>query len=265
MIVTVSFIFQTFCLAQTAEPSANAITTMQQLRPAEQQKKWGYVNPVGKFAIPPQFESAGPFSEGVAAVEVEGRFGYIAPDGHVVIEPKYFWAGPFSDGHAWVLTSKPRAPLGTGEYGIVLFGRFTFIDHSGREVRAPFWAEHISSFSEGLAAVRPGKIYGGCSEKVGYLNTKGEWRIKPQFDDARDFTDGLAPVNRGGKCYAGGKWGYIDTDDTLAIPFQYDYATTFSNGHACVREAAQWKIIDKTGQGSPVTERECFEQLGKSP
>lgn len=109
-------------------------------------------------------------------------------------------------------------PLGTGEYGFALFGQGTYIDHSGREVRRPFLVEQVSNFSEGLAAVRPGKIFGGCSEKVGYLNTQGEWSIKPQFDGARDFSEGLAAVNRGGKCHMGGKWGYVDKNGKLAFP-----------------------------------------------
>jgi hypothetical protein len=30
---------------------------------------------------------------------------------------------------------------------------------------SPFFVEYVSGFSEGLAAVRPGKLVGGCTEK----------------------------------------------------------------------------------------------------
>jgi hypothetical protein len=228
------------------------------LTPKQQDSKWGYVDSSGKSVIPAQFDSAGEFSEGLAAVEVNKRFGYIAADGHFVIKPKYFRAGPFRDGFAWVVVRKRWTPLGTGEYGVALYGQVTYIDHTGREIRSPFSAEHVSNFSEGLAAVRPGKIFGGCSEKIGYLNTEGEWSIKPQFDEALDFSEGLAAVNRGGKCHMGGKWGYIDRDGTLVVPFQYDYAGQFSNGYACVEEAEQWKLIDKTGKAVPVEKNKCL-------
>jgi hypothetical protein len=228
------------------------------LKAAQQGGKWGYVDPVGTFVIPPRFDSADPFSEGVAAVELNKRFGYIGTDGHFVIQPKYFRAGPFTEGFAWVCTKKPWAPLGTGEAGFAVFARVTYIDHFGREIRRPFSAEYVSNFSEGLAAVRPGAIFGGCSEEVGYLNTKGEWTIKPQFDDARAFSEGLAAVNRGGKCHMGGKWGYIEKDGAVAIPFQYDFAGQFRDGHACVEEAGQWKLIDARGSGSPVEKSECL-------
>ena len=91
--------------------------------PLEQGGKWGYVDQAGKFVIAPQFDSADPFSEGMAEVELNGRLGWISTDGHFVIQTKYFKAGPFKEGLAWVLTRKPWTPLGTGEYGIGLFVR----------------------------------------------------------------------------------------------------------------------------------------------
>jgi hypothetical protein len=241
-------------LSQTPDGEADNTS----LKPAQQDGKWGYVGPSGKFLIPPQFESAGNFSEGRAAVELNARFGYISPNGQFVIQPRYFRAGPFKDGFAWVVTRKPLTPFGTGEYGVALYGHVTYIDHSGRELMRPFSAEYVSNFSEGLAAVRPGKIFGGCSEKVGYLNTRGHWAIKAQFDEARDFSEGLAAVNQGGKCHMGGKWGYIDKDGKVAIPLQYDFASQFENGHACVKEAGTWKLIDAKGNGVPVKENECL-------
>jgi hypothetical protein len=228
------------------------------LKPAQQGGKWGYVDPTGKFIIAAQFDSADLFSEGAAAVELNKRFGYIGTDGHVAIQPKYFRAGPFKEGFAWVMTRKPWTPFGTGEYGFVArLGQGTFIDHSGREVRRPFPIAGISNFSEGLAAVRPGKVSEGYSGKVGYLNGDGKWSIKPQFDEAHDFSEGLAAVNQGAKGHMGGKWGYIDKDGTLVIPARYGYAGQFKNERACVEEAEHWKLIGTKGNATPVEKNEC--------
>lgn len=38
---------------------------------------WGFINDRGKYVIPPQFEDAGSFSEGLARVQVDGKYGYI--------------------------------------------------------------------------------------------------------------------------------------------------------------------------------------------
>ncbi len=246
------------CAAQVSLPLPPGKELDKAPEPAQQGGKWGYVDQAGRYLISPQFDFATSFSEGAAAVEVNHRFGYISGDGHFVIPPKYFRAGPFKEGFAWVVTRKPWTPLGTGEVGIALYGQVTYIDHFGREIRRPFSAEHVSNFSEGMAAVRPGKIFGGCSEKVGYLNTRGDWSIKPQFDDALDFSEGLAAVNPGGKCHMGGEWGYIDKDGKMAIPFQYDFAGQFKNGHACTEEAGQWKLIDAKGNGATVNKNECL-------
>lgn len=227
------------------------------LKPAQQGTKWGYIDPEGRFAISPKFDWADTFSEGVAAVEINKRFGYIGPDGHFVIQPKYFDAGPFKDGLALVSVNKPVTPLGTGEYGVVMFAHFTYIDRSGREIRSPFSVEYAGNFSDGLAAVKPGVTWGGC-RKGGYLNATGQWAITPQFDEVGDFSEGLAAVNRGSKCHFGGKWGYVDKDGTMAIPFRFDYAGQFKNGSACVEEGKQWKLIDANGKSTPVEKSECL-------
>jgi hypothetical protein len=221
------------------------------LKPRQLDTKWGYVDTNGQFVIAPQFDEATSFSEGLAVVQQNKKFGYIGSDGHFAIQPKYYAAGPFKEGFAWVMTKKAFNLFGTGEAGMPLFARFTYIDRTGKEIRQPFYAEHVSNFSEGLAAVRPGKTLGGCSEKIGYLSTKGEWSIKPQFDDADDFSEGLAAVNDGAKCHMGGKWGYIDKEGKVVLPLKYAFAAQFKNGRTCVQEEAQWKLIDSKGNGTP--------------
>ena len=69
------------------------------------------------------------------------------------------------------MTRKPLTPLGAGEYGFALFGQVTYIDHSGHQMLHPFSAEHVSNFSDGLAAVTTGKnIWRMLVRKSVYLN-----------------------------------------------------------------------------------------------
>jgi hypothetical protein len=42
------------------------------------------------------------FSEGLAAVEVDGKFGYIDTTGQFVLPPRFRWAGSFTDSLASV-------------------------------------------------------------------------------------------------------------------------------------------------------------------
>lgn len=50
---------------------------------------WGYVDKMGEYVIPPSFEAAEIFSEGLAAVKIGGKWGFIDQTGNVVIEPSY--------------------------------------------------------------------------------------------------------------------------------------------------------------------------------
>ncbi len=54
--------------------------------------------------------------------------------------------------------------------------------------------------------------------------------ITPQYEDARNFAEGLAAVKRGDK------WGYIDQSGDVRIGFQYDRAHSFSEGKALVEK-----------------------------
>ena len=65
--------------------------------------KWGYLDPEGKWAIPPRFERANVFHGGLAAAkEPGGKWGYLKPDGSWGLEPKYTKARAFTDGLAAV-------------------------------------------------------------------------------------------------------------------------------------------------------------------
>ena len=52
--------------------------------------------------------------------------------------------------------------------------------------------------------------------KWGYLDSVGEIRIKPQYEEVCAFFNGLAGVKKRGK------WGFIDKQNSAVIPFDYD-------------------------------------------
>lgn len=62
--------------------------------------KWGYINNSGKTLIKPQFDAADPFSEGMAAVKLNGKWGYIDKSGKIKIEPKFIANLEFKEGLA---------------------------------------------------------------------------------------------------------------------------------------------------------------------
>lgn len=64
--------------------------------------KWGYIDSTGKVVIPLQFSAAHNFSEGMAAVLIDGKLGYINKEGKVVIKPQFDEAQKFEGGKARV-------------------------------------------------------------------------------------------------------------------------------------------------------------------
>ncbi|MGD0008473.1 MAG: WG repeat-containing protein [Terriglobia bacterium] len=95
-------------------------------------------------------------------------------------------------------------------------------------------------------------VYSG--QKWGYIDTTGKYVIKPEFDYGWAFSEGLAQVNLGGKT------GFIDrTGRTVIAPQQFERSGDFSEGLAGVKVAGKWGFIDKTGKY--VIERQ-FESVG---
>jgi hypothetical protein len=109
------------------------------LIPAEQDKRWGFVNHSGDFVIPPQFDWASSFSEGLAPVLVENKYGFIDETGAVVIEPRYTDFGKFSEGLA-------RVKVGGGTVSHQVTSR-------AREIRNERW-RYIDRFGNTIIEVR---------------------------------------------------------------------------------------------------------------
>lgn len=116
--------------------------------------KWGFKNPAGQVSIPARFEEVQDFSEGLAAVKVNGLWGFINMTGRLVVNPKYFHVLNFSEGKAPVFNGRFGYINKTGvlvipmKFGVAqnfengvarVFngGEWTYIDHQGKPAPAP--------------------------------------------------------------------------------------------------------------------------------
>ena len=101
--------------------------------------------------------------------------------------------------------------------------------------------EYMGGFSEGLA-------YVSKDGKCGYIDGSGQMVIPASFDDAYEFSEGLAAVGFGdwNTC----KYGFIDQAGQMVIQPVYDDVnfTGFSEGLAAVKKGELWGFIDKTGK-----------------
>lgn len=182
-----------------------------------------------------KFNRKGDFSEGLARVEIDGKWGFINEKGELVIPCECDEVGCFYEGYAKVMIC---------EYGQIIshFSDFTkfvgydvwwFIDKSGKIISSAY--EEIESFSEGLAAVCRGGIWG-------FINERDKPVIPFEYDRADFFFEGLAAVQKDDK------WGFIDKSNKLVIPYEYDSFCGFNRGLSIVLKDGKWGMIDKTGR-----------------
>ena len=82
-------------------------------------------------------------------------------------------------------------------------------------------------------------------DKYGFIDKRGKFVLRPQFERARRFSEGLAPVKVGSR--RTGKWGFIDKTGKLVIKPQFDAAFRFSEGLAEVHVGKSTRYIDKAG------------------
>jgi len=177
-----------------------------------EKNKTGYINKKGELVIKFLHGYAGAFSEGLAAAMKEGsyKYGYIDKTGEWVLPPQFLKAGEFKNGAARVsiiLSNKSVCEIKRPKIVNEAPGRIlteSFLDENGLLKFKNLLNDDIVSFNvykcenppyrpyfhEGLAAASAER--GG---KCGYINTYGDWVIKPKYDTAFPFINGKAMVS----------------------------------------------------------------------
>jgi len=233
------------------------------LSPARIGENWGFIDANGAWAIPPTYWRVDQFSEGLAAVthHLKGyKFpkSYINRTGKNVIQfpDGLAQAEPFSEGLAAI------RPYGSSNAAPTL----GYIDRTGVVV-IPYQFAVGGRFREGLAAVVfDGKCFveardGGTRESApsghsanscggvapwitkrcgeGFIDRTG--KVVFHFQGVRDFSEGLAAVEQGGK------WGFINPKGEVRIELQFTEAGSFHEGLAAAKHDGKWGYLDSHG------------------
>lgn len=245
------------CLREHPRSFSEGVTLVQ-----ERDSYWHFIDRSGKEIIPESgtrfslvdYTEDCLFSEGLAGVQTSktysNRFGYIDHKGVMQIEPKFGKVKQFSEGFALVA----KFDTYPAKYG--------YIRKNGDWLIEPVY-DNAGSFKEGLAPVAVGtRAYvprKRASEpsilvsqelpssiklipKWGFIDTTGNIAIKQKFEDAREFSEGLAAVKENGF------WGFIDRNGEYVIKPKFEFVDSFSSGRALVRVADKYGYIDKEGE-----------------
>lgn len=218
--------------------------------------KWGFIDKKGNIVIEPQWDEAQSFSNGLAAISLNGKYGYINTSGQLIITPTWEYVSKFNEsGTAFVIQDMDNPEVGfintKGEYTattqytacrgygenlltVCQNGKWGFIDVNGNTIIEPQYTD-ASVFSNGLANV---EING-----VGaYINKEGNviWGPNEMFSQGvylGGFSDGFVRVGKN-KC------GIMDIDGNIIIDLEYDSCYQADNGLTLAQDGKTYYIYD---------------------
>jgi len=156
------------------------------------------------------------YSEGLAAVKIQGKWGFMDENFKIVITPKY--------------TEKLIYAFHNGYARFKQNGKVGLIDKTGNVILNAQYAE-LYEYSDGLLAF----FEGG---KWGYINLNGEVVIPAQYFSAENFTNGMAKVKTGpSEC------NLIDKNNQPIISKVYDL-NIFSDKIVGVDAKGGWGLVE---------------------
>ncbi len=199
---------------------------------------WGYIDFNGKIKIDPSFKNLpGLFYEGYALIaSSDGSIDYINKTGNEY-ERNYIEATDFQEGVAFAVKDD--------EYPCML-------DSKLEEVKVLEKVDKINIPSEGLICFK------NTRGKWGYMNKEFDIIIKPTYDAAYSFSDGLALIEKieydttGESKIEKVLLGFIDSEGNEVIKptSNLSIVRSFSEGMAAYSDAIGWGwgFIDKMGK-----------------
>ena len=217
---------------------------------------YGYIDRTAAVRIPLTLEYASDYSNGYAVVQLNNMKGAIDKSGKLVIPCQYQWLEPFNA--SGICRAKNDS----------LFG---ILDYNGAEVQ-PFVYDLIDELNRELNIVAKENYYGyinktgvltipitfnfvrsqylkcrfqdqfaryNSENRFGIIDSSGEKIFPAIFEDIGQYSDSnwVAVKKRG-------LWGYSNQNLRLMIPYQYNMAFTFNQGHAIVMKDSLFGFID---------------------
>jgi hypothetical protein len=195
---------------------------------------WGIINRSGVIIIETEYRTIGEYSSGLFNFsETPLNKGYLDKKNKIVIDSLYSEAEPFSDGIACIKNRRSPYIKNLIQYDKNKPENICFFINNNNEVLFDRGFKSLSSFSNGYAPVE-------CNGNFGLIDIYGQYVIKPIYMNISEkFNQGCIAVGK--KILTGQfegeyeyKWGFVDINNNIVIPFKYDKAEYFNNGRARV-------------------------------
>ena len=192
------------------------------LWPAYSNGKYGFIDKSGTFAIMAQFDAVYSFSCGYAIVELNNRELYINTDGKLQSTPTFDEAFTFCNNYS----------------RIILNNTYGLFDKSFNYSIQPMFFDLTAVSANGLAGARLSK-----DAKAGYVNTKGEQKIQPVYDEVSYFIGDYAVVKMGDS------YGVINSSGEFVIqPIYYTIQALGNKRYAFkLKSGDNYGVMDASG------------------
>lgn len=215
----IAFLLSAATFGQTLVPYYEVVTEYNR-GTATNKGRWGYKTAWAKKteAI---YDRAYPIKDGFAKVKKDGKYGVVDATGEIVIP----------------CVADEMSEIGNGLVSITIENKgHSLVDMEQNIIVPAFRYAKIGGFSEEMGIFKSDGYYG-------FLNTRGKEAIKAKYDEAKDFRNGYARVEKEDK------YGYVDKKGKEVIPVQYDYAIgNYSDGLFCVKKNDLYGYIDKSNK-----------------
>jgi len=187
------------------------------------QKLYDFYDYTGKKLNTESYFSVVNFSEGVAALQLSSTSApHLADKGFNKIKDLYtYFQGPYSEGLAYAVDKDKTTVY--------------YLDKKGLEA-FKLSAKEGSKCSNGFIIIKDNY------SKFYHVNKKGKPITTKTWDEAGEFSEGLAMVKENGK------YGFVDTVGKKVIDIKYDVVSNFSKAAAMVKSSNEFFLINKKGE-----------------
>jgi len=183
--------------------------------------------------IAPRFEQAMPFSEGLAAVRLDGLVGYIDRSGTVVIAPQFDLAGEFYQGLAEIVVGD-KAGIVNRRGEIVVPPMFARAIPFTRDVVLASEGSLPAGFlagTRGSYGALPG-LQGHVAGPAGLYHVSGRWIRRPDLTRVRTFEREGLGILWAATGDSSSMYGLLSADGRWLAEPQYDHGWSLQDGLA---------------------------------
>jgi hypothetical protein len=193
-------------------------------------RKYGFIDEYDKLVIPFTYDYADNFFKGRALVKLNGKYGFIDKNGTIVIPLEYDKADRF-EGYT------TKVQKGSLKYEIDRNGKiFSTLADSDPNKKGKAGYTYKGDYKNGLALIIN-------NSKQGYVDLSDNEVIPAVYDNLLFFS----PMSNKVEAKLNGKWGIINKNNQVIIPFIYDHIGIYDNlTRACLNN--KWGTIDSLGK-----------------